>query len=225
MLTDSTTLEALRQHHLFDKLPNSAFQEVGNLANYRRLDSSDMLFHQGDLADRFYLLLEGQIVLTRVLPEGNEKLVEVIRPGQIFVESLLFSGARHYPVTASAMKPSSLISIDSAHYRRLLEVQPSICLDLLASFSIRLHQRLNEIDTLTLANASRRVVRFLCQEQEDGNGQIKLSVPKRLIASQLGMQPETFSRILHRLIDAGLIAMERRNIRVLNNLSLANYSE
>lgn len=225
MLTDSTTLEALRQHHLFDKLPNSAFQEVGNLANYRRLDSSDMLFHQGDLADRFYLLLEGQIVLTRVLPEGNEKLVEVIRPGQIFVESLLFSGARHYPVTASAMKPSSLISIDSAHYRRLLEVQPSICLDLLASFSIRLHQRLNEIDTLTLANASRRVVRFLCQEQVDGNGQIKLSVPKRLIASQLGMQPETFSRILHRLIDAGLIAMERRNIRVLNNLSLANYSE
>ncbi len=225
MLTDSTTLEALRQHHLFDKLPNSAFQEVGNLANYRRLDSSDMLFHQGDLADRFYLLLEGQIVLTRVLPEGNEKLVEVIRPGQIFVESLLFSGARHYPVTASAMKPSSLISIDSAHYRRLLEVQPSICLDLLASFSIRLHQRLNEIDTLTLANASRRVVRFLCQEQADGNGQIKLSVPKRLIASQLGMQPETFSRILHRLIDAGLIAMERRNIRVLNNLSLANYSE
>ena len=225
MLTDSSIFDALRQHHLFDKLPSSAFQEVGNLANYRRLDSSDMLFHQGDLADRFYLLLEGQIVLTRVLPEGNEKLVEVIRPGQIFVESLLFSGARHYPVTASAMKPSSLISIDSAHYRRLLEVQPSICLDLLASFSIRLHQRLNEIDTLTLANASRRVVRFLCQEQEDGNGQIKLSVPKRLIASQLGMQPETFSRILHRLIDAGLIAMERRNIRVLNNLSLANYSE
>ncbi|MNG41084.1 hypothetical protein D3C84_1300360 [compost metagenome] len=48
---------------------------------------------------------------------------------------------------------------------------------------------------------------------------------KRLIASKLGIQPETFSRILHRLIDAGLIAMERRNIRVLNNLSLANYSE
>jgi CRP-like cAMP-binding protein len=225
MLTDSTTLDALRQHHLFDKLPASIFQEVGNLANHRRLDSLDILFHQGDVADRFYLLLEGQIVLTRVLLEGNEKLVEVIRPGQSFAEALLFSRVRHYPVTACAMKPSSLISIDGAHYRQLLEAQPGICLDLLASFSIRLHQRLNEIDTLTLANASRRVVRFLCQEQMAGNGQIKLSVPKRLIASQLGMQPETFSRILHRLIDAGLIAMERRNIRVLNTLSLANYCE
>lgn len=225
MLTDTTTLDALRQHHLFDKLPAGAFQEVVQLANHRRLNSGDILFHQGEAADRFYLLLSGQIVLTRVLLEGNEKLVEVIRPGHSFAEALLFSGARHYPVTASAMKASNLISIDGAHYRRLLEAQPNICLALLASFSIRLHQRLNEIDTLTLANASRRVARFLCQEHEAGNGQIKLSVPKRLIASQLGMQPETFSRILHRLIDAGLIAMERRNIRVLNSLSLANYSE
>src|SRR3990167_6239483 len=225
MLTDFTTLETLRQHHLFDKLPESAFIEVGNLANLRRLDSSDILFHQGDTADRFYLLLEGQIILTRVLPEGNEKLVEIIQPGQVFADSLLFCGTRHYPATASALKSSCLVSIDNAHYRRLLEEQPSICLELLASFSIRLHQRLTEIDTLAVANASRRVVRFLCQEQAGSNGQIRLSVPKRLIASQLGIQPETFSRILHRLIDAGLIAMERRNIRIINTPRLASYCE
>lgn len=225
MLSDITTLTILREHPLFDRLPDSAFHEVGNLANHRRLHSLDVLFHQGDLAERFYLLLEGQIILTRVLPEGNEKLVEVIQPGQIFADSLLFCDSRHYPVTASALKPSCLVSIDGAHYRHLLEGQPSICLKLLASFSTRLDQRLAEIDTLAVANASRRVVRYLCQEQEAGNGQIKLSVPKRLIASQLGIQPETFSRILHRLIDAGLIAMERRNIRIINTPRLASYCE
>jgi CRP-like cAMP-binding protein len=67
-------------------------------------------------------------------------------------------------------------------------------------------------------------VRYLCNAQ-NSDGQINLSVPKRLIASQLGIQPETFSRILHRLIDAGLIAMERRNIRVLDTTSLVNYCE
>lgn len=225
MLTDSNTLTALRQHHLFGKLPAAAFHEVCGLAIFRRLDGGDILFHQGDVADRFYLLLDGQMKLTRVLPEGHEKLVEVIHAGQSFAEALLFSGAPNYPVSASALKGSSLVSIDGSHYRRILEEQPKICLDLLATFSIRLHQRLNEIDTLTLANASRRVVRFLCQEQEACNGPIQLNVPKRLIASQLGIQPETFSRILHRLIDAGLIAMERRVIRVLDRPSLANYHE
>lgn len=225
MLTDSNTLTALRQHHLFGKLPAAAFHEVCGLAIFRRLDGGDILFHQGDVADRFYLLIDGQMKLTRVLPEGHEKLVEVIHAGQSFAEALLFSGAPNYPVSASALKGSSLVSIDGSHYRRILEEQPKICLDLLATFSIRLHQRLNEIDTLTLANASRRVVRFLCQEQEACNGPIQLNVPKRLIASQLGIQPETFSRILHRLIDAGLIAMERRVIRVLDRPSLANYHE
>ena len=225
MLTDSNTLTALRQHHLFGKLPAAAFHEVCGLAIFRRLDGGDILFHQGDVADRFYLLLEGQMKLTRVLPEGHEKLVEVIHAGQSFAEALLFSGAPNYPVSASALKGSSLVSIDGSHYRRILEEQPKICLDLLATFSIRQHQRLNEIDTLTLANASRRVVRFLCQEQEACNGPIQLNVPKRLIASQLGIQPETFSRILHRMIDAGVIAMERRNIRILDTPSLVNYCD
>lgn len=225
MLTDAATQTQLRRHHLFDRLPATLFQEICCLAIHRRLEAGTSLFHQGDVADRFYLLLEGQITLTRVLPEGQEKLVEVISPGQSFAETLLFSGARHYAETACAHKASSLISIDGAHFRRILEEQPKACLELLSSLSQRLNQRLNEIDTLSLGNASRRVARYLCQEQEAGNGHIQLSVPKRLIASQLGIQPETFSRILHRLIDAGLIAMERRVIHVLDSPSLAHYHE
>lgn len=225
MLTDSTTQSALRKHHLFDRLPQPLFQEICCLAIRRRLEVGGVLFHQGDAADRFYLLLDGRITLTRVLPEGQEKLVEVISSGQSFAEALMFSGTHYYPVTASALQPSSLISIDAGHYRHLLEEQPKTCLELLGHLSARLHQRLNEIDTLALGNASRRVARYLCQEQEARNGIIQLSAPKRLIATQLGIQPETFSRILHRLIDDGLIAMERRVIRVLDQPRLANYHD
>jgi CRP-like cAMP-binding protein len=223
MLTDTYVLNELRQHPLFGKLPAPVFQDVCNRASWRKLDSSSVVFHQGEAAERFYFLLEGQVTLTRVLPEGVEKLVEVIHPGQSFAEALLFSGVPFYPVTANAQRQGSLVSIDGAHYRKVLEEQPKICLDLLASFSMRLHQRLNEMDTLSLANASQRVVRYLNQEQSGDNGEVQLCVPKRMIASQLGIQPETFSRILHRLIDAGLIAMDRRNIRILDNHNLLNY--
>jgi CRP-like cAMP-binding protein len=223
MLTDKHILDDLRRHPLFGKLPAEAFEEVCNRAIWRKLDSSSVVFHQGEPAERFYFLLEGQVTLTRVLPEGVEKLVEVIHPGQSFAEALLFSGVPCYPVTANAQRQGSLVSIDGGHYRKLLEQQPKICLDLLASFSVRLHQRLNEMDTLSLANASQRVVRYLNQEQSGDSGEIQLCVPKRMIASQLGIQPETFSRILHRLIDAGLIAMDRRNIRILDNRNLLNF--
>ena len=112
MLTDPATLHALRRHHLFHKLPADIFQEVCSLAIHRRLENGETLFHQGEAADRFYLLIDGQMKLTRVLFEGQEKLVEVIQPGQSFAEALLFNGARHYPVTAGALKASTLASIE-----------------------------------------------------------------------------------------------------------------
>jgi CRP-like cAMP-binding protein len=225
MLTDAATQERLRQHHLFERLPVALFEQVCQLANRRKVESGAVLFHQGAPAERFYLLLEGQIALTRSLQEGQEKLAEVIAPGECFAEALMFNGSPLYPVTATAFRNSELVSIDAVHFRSLLEGQPRICLELLGSMSIRLHQRLNEIDTLTQASASRRVVRYLCQQVQADGEQIQLKVPKRLIASQLGIQPETFSRTLHRLAENGLIDMERRTIRILDRARLADFQD
>jgi CRP-like cAMP-binding protein len=67
------------------------------------------------------------------------------------------------------------------------------------------------------------VINFLLQERNPVSGLIVLQVSKRLVASKLGIQPETFSRILHRLVDGGLIAMERRNISILAEEDLAAF--
>jgi CRP-like cAMP-binding protein len=179
--------------------------------------------HQGDPAKRFFLLVSGQIKLYRLTGEGQENLVEIIQPGQTFAEALLFSQARLYPVSATALKDSVLVSIEGSHYRNALEDQPKVCLAILASMSVHLHLRLRDIDTLTMASASRRVINFLFQERNPVSGLIVLQVSKRLVASKLGIQPETFSRILHRLVDGGLIAMERRNISILAEEDLAAF--
>jgi len=225
MLTHPSIVLTLRRHHLFSQLPEKVFQDVCNLANLKHLGCHATLMHQGDPAKRFFLLVSGQIKLHRVTGEGQENLVEIIHAGQTFAEALLFSQARLYPVSATALKDCVLVSIEGSHYRNALEDQPKICLAILASMSIHLHQRLKDIDTLTLANASRRVINFLFQERDPVNGQIVLQVSKRLVASKLGIQPETFSRILHRLVESGLIAMERRNIRILAEEDLAAYQQ
>ena len=225
MLTHPSIVLTLRRHHLFSQLPEKVFQDVCNLANLKHLGCHATLMHQGDPAKRFFLLVSGQIKLHRVTGEGQENLVEVIHAGQTFAEALLFSQARLYPVSATALKDCVLVSIEGSHYRNALEDQPKICLAILASMSIHLHQRLKDIDTLTLANASRRVINFLFQERDPVNGQLVLQVSKRLVASKLGIQPETFSRILHRLVEGGLIAMERRNIRILAEEDLAAYQQ
>jgi CRP-like cAMP-binding protein len=225
MLTEMSLITALRSHHLFSRLPDAAMQEVCALANLKRLPAGATLFHQGDKADRFYYLFSGQVKLHRVVCDGQEKLVEVMRAGDSFAEALLFRGTPYYPVSATALKASLAVSLNGPHYRRILEEQPGICLEILATLSVRLHQRMVEIDTLTMANASRRVVRFLLQSAGERDGVVTLDVPKRLVASKLGIQPETFSRILHRLVDAGTISVERRRIEILDANTLAAHDE
>lgn len=225
MLTEMSLITALRSHHLFSRLPDAAMQEVCALANLKRLPAGVTLFHQGDKADRFYYLFSGQVKLHRVVCDGQEKLVEVMRAGDSFAEALLFRGTPYYPVSATALKASLAVSLNGPHYRRILEEQPGICLEILATLSVRLHQRMVEIDTLTMANASRRVVRFLLQSAGERDGVVTLDVPKRLVASKLGIQPETFSRILHRLVDAGTISVERRRIEILDANTLAAHDE
>jgi CRP-like cAMP-binding protein len=224
MLSEKSLIAELRRHHLFSRLPDSAMQEVCALAYAKRLNAGAALFHRGDKAERFYFIFSGQVKLHRVASDGQEKLVEVMRAGDSFAEALLFVGAPTYPVSATALKSTLVASLHGAHYRRLLEEHPGICLDILGILTMRLHQRLNEIDTLTLGNASRRVVRFLSQTQQE-SGEVMLDVPKRLIASKLGIQPETFSRILHRLTDAGLISVQRRRIEIIDPQSLAAYCD
>ncbi|MGN2625258.1 Crp/Fnr family transcriptional regulator [Stutzerimonas balearica] len=225
MLTEMSLITALRSHHLFSRLPDAAMQEVCALANLKRLPAGATLFHQGDKADRFYYLFSGQVKLHRVVCDGQEKLVEVMRAGDSFAEALLFRGTPYYPVSATALKASLAVSLNGPHYRRILEEQPGICLEILATLSVRLHQRMVEIDTLTMANASRRVARFLLQSAGERDGVVTLDVPKRLVASKLGIQPETFSRILHRLVEAGTISVERRRIEILDANTLAAHDE
>ncbi|EXF92904.1 DnrE protein [Pseudomonas fluorescens HK44] len=225
MLTHPSITLTLRRHHLFSQLPEKVFEEVCSLAMLKRLSCHCTLMHQGDPATRFFLLVGGQIKLYRLTGEGQENLVEIIQPGQTFAEALLFSQTRLYPVSATALKDSVLVSIEGNHYRNALEDQPKVCLAILASMSVHLHLRLRDIDTLTLVSASRRVINFLLQERHPVTGQIVLQVSKRLVASKLGIQPETFSRILHRLVECGLIAMERRNICILAEEDLATYQQ
>jgi len=226
MLTDTAVLSALRRHHLFSGLAETSLQGIAAHTSAKRLPAGFTLFHQGDAAEHFHVLISGQVKLHRVTCDGLEKVIEVVRPGEAFAEAMVFNKQREHPLSATTLKESLVLSVQNNHYLRLLQTQPQLCMQLLSSLSARLTQRLQQIDSLTSTNVSQRVVRYLFQElQAARSGVIDLDLPKRLIASQLGIQPETFSRILHRLTDAGLIAVQRRRIEILDRNSLSAYLE
>ena len=85
--------------------------------------------------------------------------------------------------------------------------------------SRRLHGAIQDIDQLTLQNASMRVIQLLLQSAPDqfvNHYSVDLETPKQVLASRLSVRPETFSRIFGNLSRKGLIDVQGKTMEVLD---------
>jgi len=212
---------ALRRIYLFEAMDAAQLEMLRRSMRVRELDEGERLFDFGQPATQFFYVASGQVKLFRNSADGSEKVIEVIHPGQTFAEAVMFM-QRHkgYPVSAEAIAAGAVWAFDSAAMRELLRGSVETCFQLLGNLSLRLRHHVDEIERLTLHNATFRLVAFLLREVPPDTAQgaeVHLSMPKNVLASRLGIAPETFSRLLARLAGEGLLRVNRNDI-VLEDL-------
>jgi CRP-like cAMP-binding protein len=211
-----TMTEELRGAMLVSHLSPEQLERVARRALRCRLEDGQLLFSQADPFDRFYLVLAGQVRLYRLSPEGTEKVIEIIGPGETFAEALMFMNAARYPVCAAALGPTELIGMDSRDFARMLRESVDTCLLLLGDLSQRLKGLVREIDNITLHSATSRFASYLLSRRPSAGEELSLDMRKGIIASRLSIKPETFSRIEKDLSARGIIAIQGMRVRILD---------
>ena len=213
----------LRHHPLFGALSET---DIGGLLPHvheLRYPRGQVLFQRGDVCDGVHLLITGMVKLSVTAPQGNEKIVELIRPGQSFGEAVMFLD-RSYPVMAQALEDSFLLMVEKRAIVGAIEADPRFARSMLAGLSTRLHGLIRDVESYSMQNAVQRVIAFLlqCVPDEDTQGYcVVLPVNKNLIASRLNLTPETLSRTLHQLVTQQLISVNGREIEILDSERLS----
>ena len=82
----------LRRNYLFAHMDEEHLATLLATAQELRLQSGDQVFRQGEPAERFYFMREGLVKLFRLSPEGDEKIIELMRTGETFAEAVMFMG-------------------------------------------------------------------------------------------------------------------------------------
>jgi CRP/FNR family transcriptional regulator, dissimilatory nitrate respiration regulator len=178
-------------------------------------DKGQSIVQSGDPCTGFHLVVYGQVKLAFTSPQGVEKVLEIIRPGQSFGEALMFLD-KPYLVYAQALADSMLLHV--AKHAVYEELGPNpFGRRMLAGIAQRLHGLVRDVEAYTLRSGQERVIGYLLAELPDAandGAEVRLTPGKSVLASRLNMTPEHFSRILHELAVGGLIEVNGRSIRV-----------
>jgi len=172
----------------------------------------------GDPCTGFHLVVFGLVKLGFTSPQGVEKVVEIVRPGQSFGEALMFLD-KPYIVFAQALSDSMLLHVAKHAVFEELARDPGFSRRMLSGLARRLHGLVRDVEAYTLRSGQERVIGYLLADVADvaDNGrpvEVHLTPGKSVIASRLNMTPEHFSRILHDLAADGLIEMNGRAVRI-----------
>jgi CRP-like cAMP-binding protein len=208
MQADRALALELSHHYLFSALSEAQQERLLATAVSRQLSPGERLFTHGERAGQFFLVRRGCVKLYRLSPEGDEKIMRLIRPSQTFAESILFMDAPQYPVHGEGVEAAELIAFDRETFLAILRESFPTCLAVMAQMTRRIQAHWDEIETLALQNSRYRVVHYLLgllPQTAQGRVTVTLPARKMVIAAHVAVTPETLSRTLRGLSDEGLI--------------------
>jgi CRP-like cAMP-binding protein len=196
----------------------------------RRYTRGETIFRVGAPCEEFHVTVTGQVKLYAVSPGGQEKVIELVGPGGSFAEALMFTG-QPYIINAQSLSDTLLLSVKKHAVVSEIERDARFAMRMLAGISRRLHGLVHDVQAYALHSGMQRVIGYLLRDvsTDDNVGgeaiTVTLPVSKSVIASRLSLTPEYFSRVLHELEAAGLIEIDKRDIRILDVHRLGQYPQ
>ncbi len=201
---------------LFAGLGPTERRSVADACQRIVLARGERLYSEGDPCESFFIVESGRIRVFREAPGGRSQVVHQMGPRQSFAEAAVFGGGR-FPASAEAAEASVVIAVAKEPFLRELRRTPAVAERIIASLSMWIHRLLDRVEELTRGSAASRLAHFVVRLPAHGSKEglrIRFPLPKREVAAQLNIAPETLSRVLHDWKESGIVELRGREIEV-----------
>ena len=129
----------LKGSQLFQGFPGNELAGIASVAGVAHLDRGQIVFHQGDPGDAFYMVVQGAVRITR---DGHE--VAVLGPREGFGEMAILDQETR-SASAIAAEPTTLLRIDRDSFDQLIEQNPSLARGIYRVLNQRLRNTLAQL--------------------------------------------------------------------------------
>jgi CRP-like cAMP-binding protein len=206
---------------IFQGVDPSAVQALRATLEPVSFPRAHVIFAEGELGDRLYIILSGKVKIGRRSPDGRENLLAVFGPSDMFGELSIFDpGPRTSTVTT--VTEVSAVSMDRAALREWITKRPEIAEQLLRVIARRLRRTNNMLADLIFTDVPGRVAKALLQlahdfgTQEAGMLRVTHDLTQEEIAQLVGASRETVNKALADFVARGWIHLSARSVVLLD---------
>jgi CRP/FNR family transcriptional regulator, cyclic AMP receptor protein len=140
-MNEQSVLETIQGIHFLQGTSREHLEQIASVAQMGDYDVGDILFREGDVADRIYLVVVGRLVLEVCTPEWGCKQIITVGPGEILGWSSL-SDHRRMVATARVIEKAQLVRIDSAKLLAICDEDPQFGYEFMHRTMLALAKRL-----------------------------------------------------------------------------------
>ena len=207
----SDRLATLQHVPLFAPLSAEQIASFAEKFRFSTFPQNTVVFVEGDPADRLWVVQDGQIKIIKYTAEGQETLLEVIVPGEMFGGAgILFPV---HPASAVAMTDATTLSLERDAFIQLLHEFPAVALRIINLLGERLHAAMN-MRALSIEHVDTRLAHILLKLADKigtptGAGtRISMPLSRRDLAEMAGTTTETAIRIMSKFRKEDLVRTE-----------------
>jgi CRP/FNR family transcriptional regulator, dissimilatory nitrate respiration regulator len=186
------------------------------------------LYQPGDPCTGLYVIVSGRVKLALQDRANEEKVIDLLGPGDCFGHSAVFVDEPHL-LAAATLGQAKLVHIAKSGLLSCIRRDREFAYQMLIAFTWRLRDLISELANATQLSGTERTIHFLLGEVTDpgadGAATVTLPAKKRIIASRLDLTQEHFSRILRDLASTRLIAVDGAKVKIPSLRRLRAYSE
>lgn len=222
MAADESLL-LIRNYDLWCNLSDKEYQDLKVEHRVIEVPKGEYIYFEAHHHNKIYFVKEGTIKIGYIDNDGNEKVKEIIRQGELFGQFSLEKSNLHGEFAQAYRNDVSLCSFTIEDFERLLKNRPDLALRYSKQVGAKLRNIENRLINLLNKDVRTRLIHFLGQlvEQKLGeNTEEGFCIPNYLthedIASLIGSSRQTVTTLINELEAEGILSYNRQQICFMN---------
>lgn len=219
--------ENLKFLPFFSGLDKRHLNKILSFCREKNFKKGQLIFAEGEPCEGLYVVLEGEVRIYKLSPEGRELILHVAREGEPFGGVPIFLDNPKNPAFAECKNDAKVLFIPRQSLTDLISKDSKFALKILSSFADYLNSLVALIEDLSLKDVNRRLAKHILELADkrgvrtDKGTSIELEISKEELSHRLGTVREVLSRAFSQLRAKRLIRVEGKTIFIVNKEKLS----